>query len=331
MPSHNSENDSHESSNKPTSHTKLPSAQQKTQNSGEEHVRSNQPHDNKSRDQKPQVVDINKIPKIDVIEGIEANRIARNANRISGISGAINLVLMVCTIILAIVAIQQANSARDAAQIAKNTLDETKAFNKQTLKRQDSSNLVQATSDSQKYSRDTATFNLQKKGLQAQITAFKEAQKEFDIENKPFIQIMGFTIDTLSPTYRVGISFYFKNSGKQPVRCFHNKYGVDFEKGDKFIMKPNINWTYENLNSYLAGTTVSHSYWKSKDTMTTKDLNMILHGKAFGYVFGELQFENPANGKKGVYKYQYRLKPTRYGLGTDGIIDTMIYDKPIRK
>jgi hypothetical protein len=98
-------------------------------------------------------------------------------------------------------------------------------------------------------------------------------------------------------------------------------------------MKPEsrIFWTYENFNAYLAATTISKSYWKSKDTMTTAAFNLLLGGKEFGYVFGELQFENPANGKRGVYKYHYRLKPSLYGLGTDGITDTMIYFKSIKK
>jgi hypothetical protein len=147
-----------------------------------------------------------------------------NKNNQTLIGNIISLLMVVVTAILAYYTWRvfnqttaqtiQATRSADAAKISADAAKKSANLQKQALDSQIVAKKQSDKADAKKEERDIATFNLQKKGLDGQIASLKETQKEFDIENRPLIQIMGFNIDTLIPTHRIGISFYFKNAGK---------------------------------------------------------------------------------------------------------------------
>lgn len=220
MPTRDKDNEGEKPSHKPTHRTKPDAIFTLTINTGEKQTHTINAKGEKTDNQNVEV-NVN-LPQNENPQELEANRIATRANVISNRSTYINAGLFVGTMILAIIAIWQYKSAQSAAETAQRTLDETKRFNKEVFKRQDSSNRAQAKSDSVKFIRDTTQFGLQKRVGEAQIKAFNESEKEFEIANNAYLQVGD--VDTISSKNFVIISFKINNVGSQPAKIIKTRW-----------------------------------------------------------------------------------------------------------
>ena len=312
------ENPMGKSSNDPgTSKTKPASPGHNQRRRSAAHADSNQ--------MKSTVGETASIPKIDETEVIESNRISREANEIAKKSNWVNFSLLVVTMLLAGAAFYQYSVSKNAAEIAKLTLDSANAFNSRMFKMQQDAKKSATLQAENKEKLDSQTFNLQKQGLDAQIKSLKETQKEFEVENKPLVQVINFQFDTLMHSKKILISFAFRNYGKQPVKCLTSKYAVDFQTGIEYKEKQKINWNNVIQNAYLTNSTASFCTWKTGDTINQASVNAIYNGTISTYVFGSMIYQNTVTSKK--WMFNFRLRYTDHQFGTDGLIDTAIVVK----
>ncbi|MDB5063554.1 MAG: hypothetical protein JWP67_3397 [Mucilaginibacter sp.] len=318
MPHNNHQDNKPESSKKPTPASQISAIEVKPQNGSEEQVRSKQPEQREKKPEKPRIINIGKIPKIDVIEGVDANRIARKSNNISLAAVIVNTFILVVTAWLALTAVGQYKSASSAAQIADKTY-KADSLNKRVTRRTNDS------LDNIKNKHDSLVFEYQKKSLGAQIASTQEAQKEFDIENRPLVQILNFAMDSINNGRHLKIKYDFINYGKQPVKGLTNRVRVDFLAKNK---SPNYTkeglMTSSVLNSYLSGMATSQNSWTSKAAINKVDSTVIKNGDLITWVNGKFSFQNTVTHKKSEYHYTYKL---RYNAGTfdvEGVRDTTI-------
>jgi len=273
-------------------------------------------HNPENNKDKPQTIKITKFPKIKIVDDGTASTAAKKANNISIISVIVNGILMICTVILAVYAIVQAKSSQSAATIAQNTLTETKRFNKETFRRQDSTNKAQAKSDSEKFKRDTTQFGLQKRTQEAQINAFKETEKEFQISNSPFLQISIEFVGAIEVGKPVDITIKIENLGSYPAKIINSITGATTRNSP-----PDLNM----LGKYTQTTVPNNSYISNKNPITNNipgiipsislaQYEMVNQGKWFLYVGGKIKYINLANGKIKEYKYCVKMNQQRSGF-----------------
>ena len=143
-------------------------------------------------------------------EWSEAERIA-----IAGVT--VNAILAIVTFMLFTLSKDSTKAAQDSAKAAITADSLSKVYNDSLLTLQNSVIQKADTTDSVKFSRDTATFNLQKKGLDAQIASVKQTQSETEKENEPFLEIKNIEKITLINNSPISLHFKVFNYGKFPV------------------------------------------------------------------------------------------------------------------
>jgi len=73
------------------------------------------------------------------------------------------------------------------------------------------------------------SFGLQQKILNSQINSLKETQREFELENRPFVQVSEIKVDTSD--YKILISFKIINYGKFPADVLYVKSRIGIPIG----------------------------------------------------------------------------------------------------
>jgi hypothetical protein len=183
MPTDKTENHKEDTEPSPTSPVNSTPADSGSQNTTDETVGSNARPEYEENSDRAAIVTIDKIPTLRIAEDKEFKDLSRTANTISRFSVFVNSILAVCTITLAAYAIKQAISADTSAKTALKTYI-SDSTNSQRVYRRDSINEAKSdTIDSIKQVRYNELVH-------AQIGSFEEAKKEFEIENKPLIQIL---------------------------------------------------------------------------------------------------------------------------------------------
>jgi hypothetical protein len=217
-----------------------------------------------------------------------------------------------------------AKAAGVSATVAQQTLNADTLYNNKTLNAQ---KIQSDTSDSlnkRSEKRQGLQFGLQQKSLSQQITSLNETQKEFEIENRPLVQILDFRFDSLEANHHMILKYDFINYGKQPVKCLGNIVQVCTETKNK---KPNIisnNWIVSKMGSYLSGNATSQDSWKSNDTCTQIGVKSFKDGKYGIYLIGTFSFINTVTFTKSEYKYSYRISYINGSFNTEGVQDTTI-------
>ena len=291
-------------------------------------------HNSESDKDKPQIIKIVKIPKIRISDDGTANAIAKRANSISIVSTVVNIILMVCTVILAAYAIVQANSSRSAATIAQNTLDETKKFNKEVFRRQDSLNKAQKQSDNERKVKDDSVFNAQKEfyatqkmGVDSQIAALRETKKEFEIENRPLLQIVDLKMDTLAVGKRLKIAFSLINYGRQPVKVIKSEIRIGFsykKYNNGKIIYPAPTPLQHIDNTYITGGMRNWYTWGAGKPLPEDVFMNIVNGECSLYINGTVEFQNSITLVLSEYQYTYQITYLEGFQNVQGVLDTTI-------
>jgi len=102
---------------------------------------------------------------------------------------------------------QSAKAADNSAVTAQNTLDETKKYDSLSLIKQQ-----KAIDDNNEGSKQA--FDRANRSLTLQDSSLRETQKEFEIENKPFVQITDIKFDTLEKDKPIAIRYVFCKFGE---------------------------------------------------------------------------------------------------------------------
>jgi hypothetical protein len=295
----------------PVSDSKISAPAGETKPRTNNHVAPTQPEQAETKPKKPQTINIGKIPKIDVIEGEEANRIAKQANTISIWAIVISALLFIATLLVFYQTVRQTNSSIISANAAKKSAD----LQKQSLDSQLSAKKQSDIADAQKLKRDTDFINKQKQGIDAQITSFNKSQKEFDVENKPLIQV-GKTefADTIKTGKALKIAFSLENFGRQPIKIEKILIKLDisnnqFYKDSDFAGIDKIK-KIKRVNMYIPGNNrIPVIYAYTDSPLTPEDCVGIQGGKTYIFLVGEVVYINTVNLKKEYYRFDIRISP----------------------
>jgi hypothetical protein len=177
--------------------------------------------------------------------------------------------------------IDAGNAAKRSADIAQETLDSSISYQKQLATSQKISDKKSDKLDSIKNIHDNAIFNLQKKGVDKQIAYIQETQKEFEIENRPFITLANAIIDTPSIGQRLNYSAMIINSGKQPASIIDAYYDLIPRIDSNYNDFDGIEHGVAIKNSVIAGggyTIPIHSFTKNiltKDEIDYQKINPV--------------------------------------------------------
>jgi hypothetical protein len=247
------------------------------------------------------------------------------ANIVSCIAVGVSLWLAIVTYRLYRIAATQSNSvikAGDAAQssaiTAKKTLDSAIIFNGKSIGEQekifiatkkynDSSLYVQQKAIDGNAKSSELTFQRESKSLDLQDSTLKETQKEFDIENKPFISIANIRIDTNMIGKKFTLTYVFINNGKQPCQIIDG--GVSFKPLDDpdFRDIPKVPQNTSPVNVYLSYNQFLPMTQKV-DSVTTKSMfDLINSDKIFFYVYGKIKYKSIASEKIYTFTFDFRV------------------------
>jgi hypothetical protein len=266
-----------------------------------------------AKKKKTTIVKIVSVPQKDNTEAIAANTIAKGANTISIWAVAVNIFLFLITLALAYISYRQYKSSDDAAKTANLTLAETRKFNSTTLANQKISDRKSDSLDRIKSMHDDSVFEYQKKSLNAQIDAIKENQKEFEIENRPFIAIANIIGDTPIINRRMNYSAYLANTGKQPAFIistnyqFITTYDSTYTNMDNIPKIPGIEHSFVT-NHELIPVLGNSSYIANKETVEYSKSHPM-----FTYFRGIIAYRGITKNKKYLFKFIYRNHFDKYG------------------
>lgn len=157
-------------------------------------------------------------------------------------------------------------------------------------------------------------FQLDSASIQAQIDYFNEIKKQFEIENRPFVQLGDFK---LNPFQRVNnqivfpIKFRVVNFGKLPAQILEVNYD-NFFMGDKDAIdsvdaynikyKTNYNVTIGNVAD--GGMEIDATIIIEEDWVYDK----IQKGEWNYFLFGNIKYICPTTKKFYLYKFIYRIQ-----------------------
>jgi hypothetical protein len=159
------------------------------------------------------------------------------ANIVSFVALLISAILAVFTYYLYHIAsgqvdsvVKAGNAAQSSALTAIKTLNETKSYNRTYIKLQKEMFKSDSVSGNKKQKQDSLSFS-------TQITSLKETQKDFEIENRPFISIVNSNVDTPFVNKPIYVYAQIVNSGKQPAFIIDTYYDI----------KPSLDSSYKNF------------------------------------------------------------------------------------
>ena len=297
MPSHEKEDNSQSGSDKPIKPTSRSGVKTKSNNLGKEKTGSQKATRKEYHNQKPTVI-VN-IPPVD---NTAENKIAKY----SFWSVIVNGSLCIATIVLAAIAFYQYNSSKTAAQIAKETLDSAKSYQRQAVKTHQTEIEKNDGIETEKFKRDTATLNLQN---------FRYIQ-----EHEPYIKVVVDTIYSKDSTeYR--IEFTTIPSSETPIGIISETETVQVvpdqdtimflknpfknlpkvEKSNSYLFKNNIK--PQKMDVFYEGALMYRAI-KSKRTM----------GFQF-YFFGKIIYKNFVNNKKRLYEFVINVSYQKNDFG----------------
>lgn len=150
--------------------------------------------------------------------------------------------------------------------------------------------------------------------MQAQINYLKQSQKDFELENRPFVQVSEIKIDTFG--YDARLSFKIINYGKFPADVLQVKYRVG--------MAPSTN---ENKILYFKTETIEHNIYvasgvnylpefggmKSTSTSTVKDIK---NGNTIMFLYVEIRYTT--YGTKTTFLHT-SLNRIKYGVSNSAL------------
>lgn len=211
----------------------------------------------------------------------------------------------------------QTKKSTDAAIKAANAADNTykeQRFNDGVLRRRDSINAI-ANEDNER-----RRFSLDSTSTQAQIQSIKEAQKQFEVENEPYLQIEVTSIDT--PFLKgkpISIKYDIKNLKINPVKIIIDKgaFEITDARPDKFdVFKKKSKGA--NFNVY----TTKESPYKTGGILPTEArvFNAVAGGKSSVFILNDIEYIDLLSSKKRFYKSIIKITITNFPYFTTEFI-----------
>jgi len=226
------------------------------------------------------------------------------ANVISAISAAISFGLGVLTLWLYFQAKEATKLTGDALrhQIAKDRADSINTANKDT---------ADAIANRAKYTRDSDFISKQKAGIDSQIVAVQQTQRDFNISNEPYLQVIQVKLDTFIEGKPIHVSCGFENLGGYPVKVDSSKTVISvrmFNPGFDHKIKIS-DYSTDIINLYVTrgypqGYTIESDYPLSKSSYLA-----VIYDKYYVWLTGKIIYHNIINKESKIYTFAMKIKP----------------------
>jgi hypothetical protein len=146
-------------------------------------------------------------------------------------------------------------------------------------------------------------------------SVFSETQKEFEIENEPYLQVMQPRIVTFIVGQPMRFNYFFVNLGKYPAKILTldvggkaNSYPPNVEDSNTFKI---ANTLPDFINTFIikeSALIVDSPGTDNRPLTASKYFELINH--VFNYYFyGRIQYQNLANKKRRIYSFVVQLDP----------------------
>ncbi|MEZ2338752.1 hypothetical protein AB6735_24090 [Mucilaginibacter sp. RCC_168] len=239
------------------------------------------------------------------------------ADRIALWGLLINFTLAFVTYLLYHLSVKGVEAADLSAKVAEKAL----VFQRQTQKTADSNQKISTAIQKIK---DDATFKLQESALNAQINAIKETQNEFEIENKPFLQITRISVDSPKIGQELHAKFIFYNAGKQPLQIISGRLDVGYATGpmdkDFRFNRPDT----INRHGYITSASYQEMVINSQVLLSKQSFELANNGYFKTFLRGIYVYRSTFSNKKYKYTFDYKILKDTFtnGVATIAIIDT---------
>lgn len=194
--------------------------------------------------------------------------------------------------------IQKIQKLVDAFDTSANT-------NKQSFELAKKSLEVNIANNQKKYSTDSSNLSNQQKSID-------ETKNEFELENRPYIQLGDFyygNVDSSAKGYGISIDYKIVNFGKFPAKILNITYDNLLSAVEDTNYINNYKRKYarkENttIGNVMAGGLPINNYI---DSISANAFQRIIKGELRYYLFGEIKYMCPITGKYYFYEFTYRL------------------------
>jgi hypothetical protein len=236
---------------------------------------------------------------------IEDKRPQKQANLIGWIGIGINLILAFVTYLLFLKTTEANQTSQDAVKEAKraNDISEQSRITQNT---KDSNDAVRdIISDSLSKIKDSMSQDLSRRSLQAQISSIKETAKQFEITNRPYLQVVNPEFRSLVIGKPLEMTYRVKNLGKYPVKIIQGKVTVisSSEIPAFSVLFDNQGKSGQVLNSYLITDESSVFDAYGANNVSQAEFDNIVSDKANVYLLGMMVYENLVTGDMVAYKF----------------------------
>ncbi|MDB5115411.1 MAG: hypothetical protein JWQ79_903 [Mucilaginibacter sp.] len=225
------------------------------------------------------------------------------ANIVAMLACAIAFGLAIVTYRLYKIASNQAQTSKDAADAAKaavvisdSTFNATKRYNDSSLIEQEK--VFQSNGKSAE------------KTFKFQDSSFREAQKELEIENRPFVVIANIRIDSAIAGSRLHYTADINNAGKQPAYIIKSGYEFITSSDTAYKDIASIKEKKDIINIYLTNGATIPIRSQGVVPLIENDVNAMNTGKYYVYLIGFLKYKGFSK-KLYTFNFSYRvnLKP----------------------
>jgi hypothetical protein len=215
----------------------------------------------------------------------------------------------------------QYKSSSDAVIVAQNSLDSSAKYNRKTLEIQIAANKSADSTEIEKFKRDTASFNLQKQSVDAQIKALKETQNQFIVANDPALQAINFMLN-FSSKGTPEVKYDLTNLGKQYVNIVN--YRIGLATSERILNNTEIDSLIDNKmvrygRSKIILGNIPQSMFALDSTITV--FKTTPYGKRFITAIGEIIYINPIGNKHKKYRFAAKIN------SVGGVNYEMIYNR----
>jgi hypothetical protein len=201
-----------------------------------------------------------------------------------------------------------ANAAVTADSLTKVQIEQATCAAEDALARQDISDKISAIHIQKKDSLDIVTFKLQDSALKTQIKGLRQAQNDFEIENKPLIEVDPMGVDSIGAGMKMTIVVRVFNFGKQPAKIRFLNFKVEISELANFKDYGNYPKPTYAENSIIPGGVNIPIIYKDDFPQTTEDqVKKLRIGSEFVYVIGECDYMNTVTNKESFYRFDYRI------------------------
>jgi acetolactate synthase small subunit len=202
-----------------------------------------------------------------------------------------------------------AQKSATASEIAANATKKSADLQKQALDSQIADKKVSDITNADRIKREIALFKLQKTNDSTQIASLKETQKEFEINNAPYLEISDIEVLNFKKDAKPTFKFYIFNLKETPAKIISikSRSGVDFGdiKYDTIKLIPNR----DQINQYIIKDAPVEEDYTILDDYTNNDWRQISSGKNYCFIAIEIKFKNLANNKIRFYRVLVKVKP----------------------